>query len=128
MTAPLRLGLAGLGTVGTGVVKIVQSHAGLLAAAPAGAIEIVGGFRPIPHQEPRRSTCRAMPGKTIPVALARRADIDLVVEVMGGADGPAKAGDRGGARGGQGRGHGQQGAAGASTARRWPRPPRPRVV
>ena len=30
MTAPLRLGIAGLGTVGIGVVKIVQRHADLL--------------------------------------------------------------------------------------------------
>ena len=32
MPAPLRLGLAGLGTVGIGVVGIVQRHAGLIAA------------------------------------------------------------------------------------------------
>ena len=32
MSAPLRLGLAGLGTVGIGVVKIVQAHADLIAA------------------------------------------------------------------------------------------------
>ena len=30
--APLRLGLAGLGTVGIGVVRIVQRHAALIAA------------------------------------------------------------------------------------------------
>ncbi len=29
---PLRLGIAGLGTVGTGVVKIIQRHTALLAA------------------------------------------------------------------------------------------------
>ena len=32
MSAPLRLGLAGLGTVGIGVVKIVQAQADLIAA------------------------------------------------------------------------------------------------
>ncbi|MDO7707898.1 MAG: homoserine dehydrogenase, partial [Paracoccaceae bacterium] len=31
MGAPLRLGLAGLGTVGVGIVKIVQNHTDLLA-------------------------------------------------------------------------------------------------
>ena len=41
MPAPLRLGLAGLGTVGIGVVKIVQSHAALLAARTGRPIEIV---------------------------------------------------------------------------------------
>lgn len=30
--APLRLGIAGLGTVGTGVIKIIQSKADLLSA------------------------------------------------------------------------------------------------
>ena len=32
MSVPLRLGIAGLGTVGIGVVKIVQEHADLIAA------------------------------------------------------------------------------------------------
>ena len=32
MTQPLRLGIAGLGTVGTGVIKIVRQKANLLAA------------------------------------------------------------------------------------------------
>ena len=30
MTEPLRLGIAGLGTVGVGIVRIVQTHAELL--------------------------------------------------------------------------------------------------
>ena len=30
MSAPLRLGIAGLGTVGIGVIKIIQKHADLL--------------------------------------------------------------------------------------------------
>ena len=32
MTTPLRLGIAGLGTVGTGVVRIVRQKAALLKA------------------------------------------------------------------------------------------------
>ncbi|MFN3606417.1 MAG: homoserine dehydrogenase, partial [Cypionkella sp.] len=38
--APLRLGLAGLGTVGIGVVKIVQSHADMIAARTGRAVQI----------------------------------------------------------------------------------------
>ena len=34
MSSPLRLGIAGLGTVGIGVVKIVQTHADLLTRRP----------------------------------------------------------------------------------------------
>ena len=40
MTAPLRLGIAGLGTVGTGVVKIIQSHAAMLSARAGRPIEV----------------------------------------------------------------------------------------
>jgi hypothetical protein len=38
--APLRLGIAGLGTVGIGVVKIVQRHADLIAARTGRAVII----------------------------------------------------------------------------------------
>jgi homoserine dehydrogenase len=38
--APLRLGLAGLGTVGIGVVKIVQEHAALITARTGRAVVI----------------------------------------------------------------------------------------
>ena len=62
------------------------------------------------------------------MALARRADVDVVVEVMGGEDGPAKATRRGRARARQARRHRQQGAARPCTARRWPRPAEARGV
>ena len=41
MSDPIRLGIAGLGTVGVGVVKIVQRQAALLAARCGRPIEIV---------------------------------------------------------------------------------------
>lgn len=41
MTQALRLGIAGLGTVGVGVVKIVRRHADLLKARTGRSIEIV---------------------------------------------------------------------------------------
>jgi homoserine dehydrogenase len=40
MTDPVRLGIAGLGTVGTGVVKIVQRQANLLARRCGRPVEI----------------------------------------------------------------------------------------
>ena len=40
MSAPLRLGLAGLGTVGIGVVKIVQTQADLIAARTGRSVQI----------------------------------------------------------------------------------------
>ncbi len=89
MPAPLRLGLAGLGTVGIGVVKIVQSHAALLAARTGRPIEIVA----VSARDRSRNRDADLSGyawETDPVALARRSDIDLFVEVMGGHDGAAK--------------------------------------
>jgi len=40
MTHPLRLGIAGLGTVGTGLVKLVQTNAALIEARVGRPIEI----------------------------------------------------------------------------------------
>ena len=40
MNAPLRLGIAGLGTVGIGVVKIIRQHAALLSARTGRDISI----------------------------------------------------------------------------------------
>ena len=39
--APLRVGLAGLGTVGTGVIRLVEENAALIARRAGRAIEIV---------------------------------------------------------------------------------------
>ena len=41
MTTPLRLGIAGLGTVGVGVVRIIRRHAALLTARTGREIQIV---------------------------------------------------------------------------------------
>jgi homoserine dehydrogenase len=90
MTHPLRLGIAGLGTVGTGLVKLVQTNATLLEARAGRRIEIVAVCAR------SRSRNRGVDISTYdweddPVALARRDDVDIVVELMGGENGPAKA-------------------------------------
>ena len=41
MTEPLRIAIAGLGTVGAGVVRMLQSHRDLIAARAGRPIEIV---------------------------------------------------------------------------------------
>ncbi len=89
MTAPLRLGLAGLGTVGIGVVKIVQAHHDLIAARAGRPVEIVA----VSARDPGKNRDADLSGyawEPDPVALARRTDVDVFVEVMGGHDGPAK--------------------------------------
>jgi len=89
MTAPLRLGLAGLGTVGIGVVKIVQRHADLIAARAGRPVQITA-VSARDRSKPRDADLSAFAWESDPVALARRDDVDVFIEVMGGADGPAK--------------------------------------
>jgi homoserine dehydrogenase len=90
MTQPLRIAIAGLGTVGTGVVRIVQTHAAMLEARAGRPIEIVAVSARSRHRN-RAVDLSVYDWEDDPVALARRDDVDLVVEVMGGENGPAKA-------------------------------------
>lgn len=90
MSHPLRLGIAGLGTVGIGVVKIVQRHADLLTARAGRPIEIVA-VSARSRSRNRSADISEYEWEDDPVALARRSDIDLVIELMGGENGPAKA-------------------------------------
>ncbi len=89
MTTPLRLGIAGLGTVGTGVVRIIQNHADLLAARTGRPITI-SAVSARSKGKDRGVKLDAYAWEEDPVALARRDDVDVFVEVMGGSDGPAK--------------------------------------
>ena len=87
--APLRLGLAGLGTVGLGVVRIVQAQADLIAAR-AGRPVAITAVSARDRQKNRDADLSAYAWEADPVALARRDDVDVFVEVMGGHDGPAR--------------------------------------
>ncbi|SDY88865.1 homoserine dehydrogenase [Citreimonas salinaria] len=89
-TPPLRLGIAGLGTVGAGVVKIVRQKAALLAERTGREIVITA------VSARNRDKDRGVPmgdyaWEDDPVTLATRDDVDILVELMGGSDGPAKA-------------------------------------
>ena len=88
--APLRLGLAGLGTVGIGVVKIVQRHAALIAAR-TGREVVITAVSARDRAKNRDADLSACAWETDPVALASRADVDVFVEVMGGHEGAARA-------------------------------------
>jgi homoserine dehydrogenase len=90
MPAPIRLGLAGLGTVGIGVVKIVQKHADLIAAR-AGRPVVITAVSARDRSKNRDADLSGFAWETDPVALARREDVDVFVEVMGGHEGPARA-------------------------------------
>jgi len=90
MTKPLRLGIAGLGTVGAGVVKIVRQKANLLAAR-TGRPVVITAVSARSRDKNRGVNLSAYAWEDDPVALAQRDDVDVFVELIGGADGPAKA-------------------------------------
>ncbi|MBO9475043.1 homoserine dehydrogenase [Shimia sp. R10_1] len=88
-TTPLRLGIAGLGTVGVGVVKIVRQKANLLAARTGRPVEITAVSARSKNKD-RGVSLANYAWEDDPVALAKRDDVDVFVELMGGEDGPAK--------------------------------------
>ena len=90
MSDPLRLGIAGLGTVGVGVVKIVERQAELLARRCGRPIKITAVSARAKGKD-RGVALSPYAWEDDPVALARRPDVDVFVELMGGADGPARA-------------------------------------
>ncbi|MEM6941562.1 MAG: homoserine dehydrogenase [Pseudomonadota bacterium] len=90
MSDPLRLGIAGLGTVGVGVVRILRGHAAMLTARTAREIQIAA-VSARSRDKDRGISLSDYPWEDDPVALAKRDDIDVFVELMGGEDGPAKA-------------------------------------
>ncbi|MEM0947339.1 MAG: homoserine dehydrogenase [Pseudomonadota bacterium] len=89
MNPPLRLGIAGLGTVGTGVVRIVQRHGDLLTARAGRPVEISAVSARSQHKD-RSVDLAAYAWEDDPIALAARDDVDVFVELIGGSDGPAK--------------------------------------
>ena len=89
MTDPMRLGVAGLGTVGVGVVKIVQGRADLLSAR-AGRPVVISAVCARSRDMDRGIPLDDYSWEDDPVALARRDDVDLFVELMGGSDGAAR--------------------------------------
>ncbi|OAN75369.1 homoserine dehydrogenase [Jannaschia sp. EhC01] len=89
MTDTLRLGIAGLGTVGVGVVKIVQRQAALLSARTGHEITI-SAVSARTRDKDRGVNLAAYAWEDDPVALAKRDDVDVFLELMGGDEGPAK--------------------------------------
>lgn len=90
MTQPLRVGLAGLGTVGAGVARLLRDNADLIAQR-AGRPIAVAAVSARNRGLERGVDLSAAAWEDDPVALAARADLDVVVEAMGGSDGPALA-------------------------------------
>ena len=86
----MRIALAGLGTVGVGVVRVVAAQADLLAARCGRTVEVVA-VSARNRAADRGVDISGFAWYDDPVAMAREADADVVVELIGGEDGPARA-------------------------------------
>lgn len=89
MSKPLRIGIAGLGTVGAGVVKILAARGERLAAASGRALELAAVSARSKTKD-RGIDLTGVRWEDDPMALAAADDIDLVVEVIGGSEGVAR--------------------------------------
>ncbi len=89
MSQPLRLGIAGLGTVGIGVVRIIRKHRALLEARTGREI-VISAISARDAGKDRGVPLASYAWEDDPVALAKRADVDVFVELIGGDEGPAK--------------------------------------
>jgi homoserine dehydrogenase len=90
MTAPLRLGLAGLGTVGAAVVRLLGRQGEALEASCGRRIEIAA-VTARSRRADRGVDLSSFRWVSNPVALAADPAIDVFVELIGGAGDPAKA-------------------------------------
>jgi homoserine dehydrogenase len=90
MAEPLKVGLAGLGTVGTSVVRLLEDGRDKLVARSGRPIEVVA-ITARSRAKKRGVDLRKYHWAADPVALARDPSIDVLVEVIGGAGDPAKA-------------------------------------
>ena len=88
MADPLRIALAGLGTVGTGVIRLIETNRDMIAARAGRPIEITAVTA---RDRGRDRGVDLSPYAWVDDmhAMAERADVDVVVELVGGSDGPA---------------------------------------
>ncbi|GAC1348527.1 MAG: homoserine dehydrogenase [Acetobacteraceae bacterium] len=88
MTRPLSVGVAGLGTVGAGVLRLLRDNADIVAAR-AGRPVAVTAVSARDRGRDRGVSTQGLRWYDDPVALAADPAVDVVVELIGGSDGPA---------------------------------------
>src|ERR1700754_2988192 len=90
MASPLKIGIAGLGTVGASVVRLIDAQRDALVARCGRPIEVVAVSARSrgKKRDLGRKRLRWVPD---PVALATDSEIDVFVELIGGEGDPAKA-------------------------------------
>ncbi|WP_242149491.1 homoserine dehydrogenase [Sphingomonas sp. BAUL-RG-20F-R05-02] len=87
MTQPLRIALAGLGTVGGGVIRLLDENGALIARRAGRPIEIVA-VSARDRGKDRGADISRFEWVDDTTELAAR-EVDVVVELVGGSDGPA---------------------------------------
>jgi homoserine dehydrogenase len=90
MSAPLKVGVAGLGTVGASTVRLLQEHADMLAQRCGRAIRVVAVSARAQGKD-RGIDLSDMSWHADAMALARDPEVEVVAELIGGAEGIAKA-------------------------------------
>ncbi|MET0922771.1 MAG: homoserine dehydrogenase [Xanthobacteraceae bacterium] len=90
MAVPLKLGIAGLGTVGASVVRLITEQRDALIARCGRPIEVVA-VSARSRGKKRGIDLRKLRWVADPVALAADREIDVLVELIGGEGDPAKA-------------------------------------
>ena len=89
MKSPLRIGIAGLGTVGAGVVKLLAEHGRLLSLRGGRPLKLVA-VSARSRTKKRDIDVSGVRWEKDPLALATASDIDVVVELIGGSGGIAR--------------------------------------
>ena len=87
MAQPLRVGIAGLGTVGAEVARLLDQQSRQLAARSAAILKVVAVTAR--SKKKRDIDLRGIRWAKTPLALAKDSEVDCLVELMGGAGEPA---------------------------------------
>src|SRR4029077_12855602 len=88
MVAPLRVGIAGLGTVGAEVVRLIEEQARTLSARCGRGVRVVA-VTARSKAKKRSVNLRGVEWAKSPLALANDPNVDCFVELMGGSGEPA---------------------------------------
>jgi homoserine dehydrogenase len=88
MSRDWKVGVAGLGTVGGGLLEFLAAQP---TFAPAGGRVVVSGVSARSRSRPRSVDISGYAWFDDPVELARSPETEIFVELVGGSDGPAKA-------------------------------------
>src|ERR1700739_3592204 len=88
MVAPLKVGIAGLGTVGAEVVRLIEDESRALSARCGRGVRVVA-VTARSKAKKRSVDLRSVTWAKSPLALAEDPNVDCFVELMGGAGEPA---------------------------------------